>query len=58
MFCRVMANELPQPAPSTDVPPFPHHAALAPTSIEAAERLNADPSAATPTWHPEDGDFS
>jgi len=59
MFNQVMANQLPQQAPSTsDVPPFPHHLAADPTSIEAAQRLNADPPAGAPRWQPEEGDFS
>ena len=46
MFCLVMAHETPHTAPSTtDAPPFPHHLAVAPTTLEGAERLNADPPA-------------
>ena len=59
MLCREMAQKTPHQAPSTsDAPPFPHRLAVAPISLEAAERLNADPPAAAPRWQPEDGDFS
>jgi hypothetical protein len=54
-----MAEDIPQQAPSTiDVPPFPHHSAAVPTSLEGSERLNADPPAGAPRWLPEEGDFS
>ncbi|MDA0171692.1 hypothetical protein OJ998_21510 [Solirubrobacter taibaiensis] len=54
-----MAHETPHTAPSTnDAPPFPHHLAVAPTTLEGAERLNADPPATRPQWQPEEGDFS
>ena len=59
MLCVVMAHETPHTAPSTsDAPPFPHHLAVAPTTLEGAERLNADPPATRPQWQPEEGDFS
>jgi hypothetical protein len=53
-----MADQLTPQAPSTDVPPFPHQLAAAPTSIEATNRLNADPPPGAPRWQPEEGDFS
>ena len=59
MFYLVMAHQTPHTAPSTnDAPPFPHHLAVAPTTLEGAERLNADPPATRPQWQPEEGDFS
>ena len=59
MFCLVMAHETPHTAPSTtDAPQFPHHLAAAPSTLEGAERLNADPPAHAPQWQPEEGDFS
>lgn len=54
-----MANENPHQAPSTtDVPPFPNVLAAVPPSLDATERLNADPPDTAPQWEPEDGDFS
>jgi hypothetical protein len=59
MLYGVMAdNTTPRQAPSTDVPPFPHQLASAPTSIEGTERLNADPPPSAPQWQPDEGDFS
>jgi hypothetical protein len=54
-----MTNETPQPASSSsDVPPFPHHQAIPPLPLEAAERQYADRPAAAPGWQPEEGDFT
>ena len=54
-----MTHNTPHEAPSTtDAPPFPHHAAAAPTPLEAAERQYADRAAGVPNWQPEDGDFT
>ncbi|MDA0185221.1 hypothetical protein OJ997_33260 [Solirubrobacter phytolaccae] len=53
-----MTDETPQPPSSSDVPLFPHHAALPSLPMEAAERQYAERPAAAPGWQPEEGDFT
>jgi hypothetical protein len=54
-----MTQDTHQKAPSTtDVPPFPHHAAAPPAPLEPAERQYAEPQHGVPRWQPEEGDFS
>ena len=55
-----MTSDTPQPVASTsnDAPAFPHHAAVAQTPLEAAERQYADQPAGAPRWQPDEGDFN
>jgi hypothetical protein len=54
-----MTHDTPQQVSSSvDAPPFPHHAAAAPTPLDAVERQDAEPQHGVPRWQPDEGDFN